>query len=1078
MPDQSTACLAAVMDSTDYMIWSVDLEFRLICFNNAFRQTFEAHCGIQGTETTRPAERLPAAANPDFDPYYKRALEQGSFRIEHALFDGQTLELAFNPIVEGGKATGVSVFGRNIDPYKAAREALKEAEKRYQDIFEGALEGIFQASVAGKVLRVNTSLARMLGYDSPEDAMATIEDVALDVWTDPEERASFLHDLEERGAVRRLECRFKRKDGAIIWVSLTGRKVCGTDGKLLYSEGMVEDITERKGVEERLRQSMEQLQLFIEDAPVSLAMFDREMRYILASRRWMADYGLGGCDVRGLSHYELSPGLPGHWKESHRRALAGEVVRAEADLFKRADGGVQWIRWHVRPWRDRKGDIGGIVIFTEDITERKQAEVQLRDSEERFRNTFEQAAIGIVHTSFEGRILRCNARFAEIVGYSQERIPGVTIGQLTFPEDAAATIRVIEQVSSGATNVATHEKRYLRKDGSVIWAKITTSIQRDGEGRAVHLVAFVEDINARKAAEERLARATAALRVSEASYRSIFQTSQDFITVNRLSDGLYINVNHAFFDTMGFEPGEVNGRTSMEIGVWANPEDRQNLVNILRRDSKCRNLETRFRRKNGEVFSALLSASTLEIDGVPCMVCIMRDISDAQEAADEIRNLAFYDPLTHLPNRRLLLERLRKSLAAGVRSGRKRALLFVDLDNFKTLNDTLGHQTGDLLLQDVARRLAGCVRETDTVARLGGDEFVVMLEDLSEASEEAATQAKVVADEILAQVREPYLLAGHECRSAASVGITLFGDPGESTDALLQKADIAMYQAKAAGRNTMHFFAPVLQAAVNARAEMETDLRRAIAASQFVLYYQPQMDHGHPVGAEALIRWNHPVRGLVQPDDFIPLAEETGLILPLGEWVLESACTQIAAWARRKETARIMVAVNVSSRQFRQPEFVQQVLDALERTGANPGNLELELTESMLVENIEDVIAKMTELRSHGLRFALDDFGTGYSSLSYLKRLPLDRLKIDRSFVRDLLTDPSSAAIARAIISLGQAMGLPVIAEGVESEEQRGFLAGLGCYSLQGYLFSLPLPIDEFQRFLPAAAEDVVSLSQ
>jgi diguanylate cyclase (GGDEF)-like protein/PAS domain S-box-containing protein len=1066
------------MDSTDTMIWSVDLDFRLIFFNRAFRETFQAHSLVQIAETIRLADLLPPGAIQVFDSFYNRALAEGPFRVEHTLFDGHTLELAFNPIVEDGKTTGVSVFGRNINQCKAAREALKEAEKRYREIFDEALEGIFQASAEGKVLRVNNSMARMMGYDSPQDAMTTIKDVALDVWVDPEERASFLRQLQSCGAVRSLECRFKRKDGAIIWVSLTGRKVCGTDGRLLYSEGMVEDITERKRVEERLQQSMRQLQLFVEDAPVSLAMFDREMRYVLASQRWVADYGLGISDVRGMSHYELYPEIPEHWKDSHRRGLAGEVVRSEADLFPKSDGRVQWIRWHVRPWRDVKGDIGGIVIFTEDITERKQAEIQLRDSEERFRKTFEQAGVGIIHASFAGTILRCNTRFADIVGYPPEEIPGMTVPHFTLPEDIAPSIRAIECVASGAATVASIEKRYLRKDGSVTWVKMNLSTQRDGEGRALHLVAFIEDINARKAAEERLASATEALRVSEASYRSIFQTSQDFITVNRLSDGMYINVNQAFYDIMGFNPEEIIGHTSVECGVWANTRDRQNLVDILRRDSKCRNLETRFKRKNGEVFSALLSASTIEIDGVPCIVCIMRDISDAQEAATKIRNLAFFDPLTHLPNRRLLVERLRRSQAAGARNGHKRALLFVDLDNFKTLNDTLGHQTGDLLLQDVARRMTSCVRESDTVARLGGDEFVVLLEDLSATGEEAATQARVVADDILMRIRQPYLLDGHECRSAASIGITIFGEPGESVDALLQKADIAMYQAKAAGRNTMHFFAPVLQAAVNARAEMETDLRRAIAANQFVLYYQPQMDHGRVVGAEALIRWNHPVRGQLQPNDFIPLAEETGLILPLGDWVLQTACAQIAAWGGRKETAHIMVAVNVSSRQFRQPEFVQQVLDALDRTGAKPENLELELTESMLVENIEDVIAKMNELRSHGLRFALDDFGTGYSSLSYLKRLPLDQLKIDRSFVRDILTDPSSAAIARAIISMGQAMGLPVIAEGVETEEQRGFLAGLGCYSLQGFLFSLPLPIDEFQQFLPAVAANALSLAQ
>jgi diguanylate cyclase (GGDEF)-like protein len=452
-----------------------------------------------------------------------------------------------------------------------------------------------------------------------------------------------------------------------------------------------------------------------------------------------------------------------------------------------------------------------------------------------------------------------------------------------------------------------------------------------------------------------------------------------------------------------------------------------------------------------------------------------RELRLLMQAQDEITNLAFYDPLTGLPNRRLLLDRLHKTLAASARSGRLRALLFADLDNFKTLNDTLGHQTGDLLLQEVARRLSCCVRETDTVSRLGGDEFVVMLEELSEVPEMAAAQAEIIAEKILNAICEPYLLDGRECLSTASIGITVFGSGDEDANDVLQQADIAMYQAKGAGRNIVRFFAPSLQHAVNARAAMEEDMRGAIKTGQFVLYYQPQVDRGVPVGAEALVRWMHPQRGLLQPGEFIPLAEETGLILSLGDWVMGAACRQIADWARGEETANLTVAVNISARQFRQPEFVERVLMALEFAGANPEKLMLELTESMLVDNIEEVITKMTELKGHGLKFSLDDFGTGYSSLSYLKRLPLDELKIDRSFVRDALKDSSGGAIVRAIITLGRAMDLPVVAEGVETEEQREFLAGLGCHAFQGYLFSRPLPVDEFEALMAGSQAAILA---
>jgi diguanylate cyclase (GGDEF)-like protein len=387
----------------------------------------------------------------------------------------------------------------------------------------------------------------------------------------------------------------------------------------------------------------------------------------------------------------------------------------------------------------------------------------------------------------------------------------------------------------------------------------------------------------------------------------------------------------------------------------------------------------------------------------------------------------------------------------------------------------LGHAEGDLLLQQAAHRLTASVREGDTVARLGGDEFVVMLEDLSENPHEAAAQIKFVGEKILAALDVPYTLSSQERHSSASIGAALFGVQHESLDDLLKRAEIAMYQAKAAGRNALCFFDPDLQAAVKARALMEVDLRQAIKDGQFVLYYQPQMDRDHLVGAEALIRWQHPESGMVSPGEFIPLAEETGLILSLGNWVLGTACTQIAAWAEREDTCHITIAVNVSARQFRQSDFVDQVLTALDRTGANPQNLKLELTESMLVDNIEDVIAKMTALKARGLSFSLDDFGTGYSSLSYLKRLPLDQLKIDQSFVRDLMGDLNGGAIAQTIIALGRTMGLSVIAEGVETEEQRDFIARLGCHRYQGYLFSRPVAIAEFEELLETRFREQIS---
>lgn len=477
---------------------------------------------------------------------------------------------------------------------------------------------------------------------------------------------------------------------------------------------------------------------------------------------------------------------------------------------------------------------------------------------------------------------------------------------------------------------------------------------------------------------------------------------------------------------------------------------------------------TALNRQDGSVvWTETATRYSCNAQGELALLGVTRDISQRMLAQKEIQQLAFYDALTQLPNRKLLLDRIHQAITATTRSRRAGALLFIDLDHFKTLNDTRGHDIGDLLLKQVAQRLTTCVREGDTVARLGGDEFVVMLEDLDESLPQAGAEVRVIGEEILTMLNQPYLLNEIEHNSSASVGVVLFSGNQESVDELLKRADMAMYRAKAAGRNALCFFDPEMQAVITARAKMESELRKGLLAEQFLLHYQPQVEaDGRITGAEALIRWQHPDRGMVSPADFIALAEDTGLILPMGKWVLETACAQLVEWASEPAMAHLTLAVNVSSLQFRHIGFVTQVLDVLMRTGVKPHKLKLELTESLLVHDMEETVVKMMTLRAQGLSFSLDDFGTGYSSLAYLKRLPLNQLKIDQSFVHDVLTDPNDAAIARTIIDLGQSLGLAVIAEGVETEGQREFLADNGCTAFQGYLFSRPLPHNQFKALL------------
>ncbi len=487
---------------------------------------------------------------------------------------------------------------------------------------------------------------------------------------------------------------------------------------------------------------------------------------------------------------------------------------------------------------------------------------------------------------------------------------------------------------------------------------------------------------------------------------------------------------------------------------------------------------------SGEMVQRHRDGSTIETEGrwtlvigkegtANSILSINTDIRERKATEREIQRLAFYDALTGLPNRMLLMDRARHALANAARAGEGGAVLFIDLDNFKTLNDTLGHDKGDVLLQHVARRLEGCVRGTDTVARLGGDEFVVMLEALSGEPGALALAARVAAEKILVTLAKPYQLDGYHYRTTPSIGIAPFGPTDTTVGDLLKQADLAMYQAKTGGRNTLRFYDPHMQAVVSARAELESDMRTALAQGEFLLHYQPQVRHdGNWLGVEALARWRHPARGMVSPAEFIPVAEETGLILTLGRWVLHTACQVLAEWQQSPALRHLTMAVNVSSRQFRNASFVQDVSRVLAVTNAPARRLKLELTESVLVDDVEATITTMQELRAMGVGFSLDDFGTGYSSLSYLKRMPLHQLKIDQSFVRDLLSDPNDAAIVDTIVALSATLGLDVIAEGVETSEQREMLLQAGCMAFQGYFFNRPMDLQALSEILQSRASN------
>lgn len=575
--------------------------------------------------------------------------------------------------------------------------------------------------------------------------------------------------------------------------------------------------------------------------------------------------------------------------------------------------------------------------------------------------------------------------------------------------------------------------------------------------------------------------------------RDLYLDLYEFAPVGYLiltSTGHIADINLTGARLLGLERKEALACNFEQFVIVEDMEHWQRLFTGLNKADELMVEEMRLRSNDSGVFPAQVGCRRKDAsDDMPAVVrLVLIDLSAGKTAAEKhhlvltefdmqggmlvddearIRRLAFHDSLTDLPNRRLMVDRLHHAMATASRTRKYCAVLFIDLDNFKTLNDTLGHDMGDQLLQQVAQRLSSCVREGDTVSRHGGDEFVVILENLSESPDESANQARNISEKIVAALNQPYPLAGHEFASSASIGAALFNNPHDTAEELLKRADMAMYEAKSAGRNTVRFFDPAMQALVTARATMEAELRRALDSRELQCHFQPQVDGaGRMPGAEVLLRWQHPDRGLIFPAEFIRVAEDTGQLVAIGQWVLETACAQIKTWERRKPARHIQLAVNISARQFRQPNFVEDVRTVLEQTGIDPGSLTLEFKEKTVLADLDGSIVKMDALKRLGVRLAIDDFGMGCSSLSQLTQLPLDQLKIDPALVHDIGVKPTDEVIVQTLIDVARHLGMEVMAEGVETEAQHAFLGQHGCHAFQGYLFGKPLPKREFEQLL------------
>ena len=933
--------------------------------------------------------------------------------------------------------TSLLITLSDVTERKRAEVATQAASQYSRSLIEASLDPLVTISVEGKITDVNTATEKVTGA---ERASLIGSDFA-NYLTDPEEARNGFEQVLSQGYVTDYPLAIRHISGKVTDVLYNASAYKDLKGDVQGVYAAARDVTERKRAEETSQAASQYSRSLIEASLDPLVTISAEGKITDVNTATEKVTGAKRASLIGSDFAKYFTD-PEEARNGYEQVFLKGYVTDYPLAIRHVSGKVTDVLYNASVYKDLEGKVQGVYAAARDVTERKRVEEATQAASQYSRSLIEASLDPLITISAKGKITDVNTATEKVTGAERASLIGSDFANyFTDPKEARNGYEqvfsqgyitdyplAIRHVSGKVTDVIYNASVYHNAKGEVagVFAAardadlaLTATIFESQEGM------FITDDNA------------VIRRINKAFTEITSYTAEDAIgqKIELLRSGLH---DEAFYTNKW----EIINNT----GMWAG--------------------ETIGKRKNGEIYPQHLSITAVkDIKGVVTnYVATLTDITKSKAASDEINNLVFYDTLTHLPNRRMLMARLKQALATRSRSG---AVLFLDLDQFKSLNDTLGHDMGDVLLQQVASRLSNCLRDCDTVARLGGDEFVVLIEDLSERPIEAAAQTETIAEKLLNALNLPYQLGTYEHRSTVSIGATLFSDHETGLDNIINRADIAMYQAKTDGRNFIRFYDPKMQEIISNRVNMERELRQAIEQQQFQLYYQIQVDSsGHPLGAEALIRWIHPKRNMISPLQFIPLAEETGLILPIGQWVLETACAQLAIWQKNAHHKHLILSLNVSAKQLHQANFVTQVQEAIRHHEVDPTKLKLELTESMLVKDIEGIINKMNALSKIGVRFSLDDFGTGYSSLQYLKKLPLSQLKIDQSFVSEIVVDESDLTIVSTIIAMAHSLNLEVIAEGVETEEQRQLLMNNDCLQFQGYLFARPVPIDAFEALL------------
>jgi diguanylate cyclase (GGDEF)-like protein/PAS domain S-box-containing protein len=1004
------------------------------------------------------------------DPQQRDALRQclgddGEYRTQEVQLrtrDGRVLDgvISSQHIELNGEAYILASF-RDTTEHKRADAALRSSEAKFAQAFRHTPDAVvITEKSSGRFIEVNPSFERQFGWNAA-DALGRTS-LELGIWATPDDRQRMLEAMCA-GSLDALETRLVSRTGEISDNLLFGGEIEHEGHTCLVLT--VRDITAQRAQERALKDSQERLELALESADLGIWDWHIPSNILFGSARAAMLHGLP-LEPFSDDFQKFFRNVPREDRAAMRHAF-DELVLGTRDYYQvtyralYANQQVHYLESTAKLYRDSAGKplrMAGTLI---DISERVVREQRLKASEEKFSTLFQASPDPVcVSRIRDGVFIEINDSFTQVFGWKPEELVGVSGPQANFWVDPKERKRLYDKLTA-QQGLDNEQASYRTKDGHELTCMVSSRFIRV-ERRLCILTTF-NDVS------ERL-RAEAALKASEEKFAKAFHSSPDAITITERDTARYIEVNDGFYRLTGYRPEEVIGRTALEMNVWADPQQRQEMLEILRRDGRVLHREMLGKHRDGTVKIVEVSVEPIELNGADCLLLTARDVSQLKEAQAQIQHLAYHDSLTNLPNRALLIDRLNQQIALLKRHQLRGALLFLDLDHFKHINDSLGHPVGDAVLKMVTARLEASVRQEDTVARLGGDEFVVLLSGLEGKRAEVVTQSRGIAEKLRELLAEPMHLDGHTLQITPSIGVALIPDHGTTPADLLKRADIALYRAKDSGRNAIQFFRRSMQEAASERLRMENDLRLAMARGEFELYFQPQVDarNGHIIGAETLLRWFHPTLGPQSPAVFIQVLEETGLILEVGGWVLAEACHACAQLLNEGliKPKAFSLCVNISPWQFRQNDFVERVESSLRNSKLPKPILKLEITEGIVIQNIEDTIAKMNRLKRLGISFAMDDFGTGYSSLTYLKRLPVSVLKIDQSFVRDATRDPNDAEIIRAIVAMAHSLRLEMIAEGVEQQDQLDFLQQQGCHQYQGYLFSKPLPLDEFRALL------------